>query len=86
MGALLPKEACLSLDESLFPTTFAGTCRQRLWASTFRLERASRDESRFDNHADLDSSAQVLKANDFKAVLDVWARDMVTSYEQLKTK
>lgn len=36
--------------------------------------------------ADLDNSAQVLKANDFKAVLDVWAKDMVTSYEQLKTK
>jgi len=48
-----------------------GTCHQRLWASTFRLERASRDESRFDNHADSDNSAQVLKANDFKAVLDV---------------
>ncbi|MDH2077378.1 DUF3313 domain-containing protein [Pseudomonas atacamensis] len=36
--------------------------------------------------ADLDNSAQVLKANDFKAVLDVWAKDMVTSYQQLKTK
>lgn len=34
--------------------------------------------------ADLDNSAQVLEANDFKAVLDVWARDMVKSYEQLK--
>lgn len=36
--------------------------------------------------ADLDNSAQVLKANDFKAVLDEWAKDMVTSYQQLKTK
>lgn len=36
--------------------------------------------------ADLDNSAQVLTANDFKAVLDVWAKDMVTSYQQLKTK
>lgn len=34
--------------------------------------------------ADLDNSAQVLQANDFKAVLDVWAKDMVKSYEQLK--
>jgi len=26
----------------------------------------------------------LLQANDFKALLDVWARDMVKSYEQLK--
>ncbi|WP_404939868.1 DUF3313 domain-containing protein [Pseudomonas atacamensis] len=36
--------------------------------------------------ADLDDSAQVLQASDFKAVLDIWARDMVKSYEQLKNK
>ncbi|NUT76962.1 DUF3313 domain-containing protein [Pseudomonas sp. C1C7] len=36
--------------------------------------------------ADLDNSSQVLKANDFRATIDIWAQDMVKSYEQLKTK
>ncbi|WP_394558577.1 DUF3313 domain-containing protein [Aquipseudomonas alcaligenes] len=34
--------------------------------------------------ADLDNSAQVMTANDAKAVLDGWARDMVHSFEALK--
>lgn len=34
--------------------------------------------------ADLENSDQVLQAKDFKAVLDVWAQDMVKSYQQLK--
>ncbi|WP_236175298.1 DUF3313 domain-containing protein [Pseudomonas pseudonitroreducens] len=34
--------------------------------------------------AELENSSQVMTANDAKAVLDGWARDMVKSYEQLK--
>lgn len=34
--------------------------------------------------ADLDSSSQQLEANDFRAVIDVWAHDIVTSFHQLK--
>ncbi|PJI50096.1 MAG: DUF3313 domain-containing protein [Pseudomonas sp.] len=34
--------------------------------------------------AELDNSSQVMTANDAKAVLDGWARDMVKSFEQLK--
>ncbi len=34
--------------------------------------------------ADLDSSSQVLESKDFKAVLDVWANDIVKSFHQLK--
>lgn len=34
--------------------------------------------------ADLDNSAQVMTADDAKAVLDGWARDMVHSFEALK--
>jgi len=36
--------------------------------------------------AELDNSSQVMTANDAKAVLDGWARDMVKSYESLKNK
>lgn len=36
--------------------------------------------------AELDNSSQVMTANDAKAVLDGWARDMAKSYEQLKQK
>ncbi|MCY1262705.1 DUF3313 domain-containing protein [Pseudomonas jinjuensis] len=36
--------------------------------------------------AELDSSSQVMKASDTRAVLDSWARDMVSSYQQLKAK
>jgi hypothetical protein len=36
--------------------------------------------------AELENSSQVAQAKDFKAVLDVWARDIVNSYKQLKTK
>ncbi len=35
---------------------------------------------------DLENSSQVMSANDAKAVLDGWARDMLKSYEQLKRK
>ncbi|CDF83628.1 putative lipoprotein [Pseudomonas knackmussii B13] len=34
--------------------------------------------------AELDNSSQVMTANDAKAVLDGWARDMVKSFESLK--
>lgn len=34
--------------------------------------------------ADLDSSSQAVQANDFKAVLDVWATDIAKSFDQLK--
>jgi len=33
---------------------------------------------------ELENSSQVMTANDAKALLDTWARDMVKSYEQLK--
>lgn len=33
---------------------------------------------------ELDNAAQVLKPGDFRGVLDVWASDMVKSYQQLK--
>jgi hypothetical protein len=36
--------------------------------------------------AELDDSSQVMTANDAKAVLDGWARDMVKSFESLKKK
>jgi hypothetical protein len=36
--------------------------------------------------ADLDNSAQVMQANDFKAVLDVWAQDIAKSFHLLKNK
>ncbi|PSS58475.1 DUF3313 domain-containing protein [Pseudomonas sp. BBP2017] len=36
--------------------------------------------------AELDNSSQVMTANDAKAVLDGWARDMVKSYDSLKTR
>ena len=36
--------------------------------------------------ADLDSSSQTMTANDAKAVLDGWARDMAKSFESLKGK
>ncbi|PJI49076.1 MAG: DUF3313 domain-containing protein [Pseudomonas sp.] len=35
---------------------------------------------------ELDNSSQVMTANDAKAVLDGWARDMLKSFEQLKHK
>lgn len=35
---------------------------------------------------ELENSSQVMTANDAKALLDGWARDMVKSYEQLKRK
>ncbi|MCP1647967.1 DUF3313 domain-containing protein [Pseudomonas sp. GD04087] len=35
---------------------------------------------------ELENSSQVMSANDAKALLDTWARDMVKSYEQLKRK
>lgn len=35
---------------------------------------------------ELENSSQVMTANDAKAVLDGWARDMLKSYEQLKRK
>ncbi|MBG6290183.1 MULTISPECIES: DUF3313 domain-containing protein [Pseudomonas] len=35
---------------------------------------------------ELENSSQVMTANDAKALLDGWARDMVKSYEQLKHK
>lgn len=35
---------------------------------------------------ELDNSSQVMTANDAKALLDGWARDMVKSFEQLKHK
>lgn len=35
---------------------------------------------------ELENSSQVMTANDAKALLDGWARDMVKSYEQLKSK
>lgn len=35
---------------------------------------------------DLDSSSQVMQATDFRAVLDVWAADMVRTFQQLKAK
>ncbi|GAB6405875.1 DUF3313 domain-containing protein [Pseudomonas sp. MHK4] len=36
--------------------------------------------------ADLENSSEVVQAKDFKAVLDIWAQDIVNSYKQLKTK
>jgi hypothetical protein len=36
--------------------------------------------------ADLDNSAQVMQANDFKAVLDTWAQDLAKSFHLLKSK
>lgn len=35
---------------------------------------------------DLENASEVVQAKDFKAVLDVWAQDIVKSYKQLKTK
>ncbi|KKX57926.1 DUF3313 family protein [Pseudomonas putida] len=35
---------------------------------------------------DLENSSEVVQAKDFKAVLDIWAQDIVNSYKQLKTK
>lgn len=36
--------------------------------------------------ANLENSSQVVKSTDFRAVMDVWASDLVKSYEGLKTK
>ena len=36
--------------------------------------------------SELENSSQVLKATDFRAVLDTWASDMVKSYQSLKGK
>jgi hypothetical protein len=36
--------------------------------------------------ADLENSAQVMQANDFKAVLDTWAQDLAKSFHLLRSK